>query len=152
MKWKISFIEQENLLEISALHQKIFPETPCWPPSFLEEICQSGLGLLIKEKNSEKIQGFLLIQVVHEEAEILTFGIQKTTRRKGLGKRLLRIAKFILRKKKVQKIFLDVSERNLEAFHLYEKLGFSIIGRREKYYNKKIDNKFFDAIVMLCNL
>ena len=46
----------------------------------------------------------------------------------------------------VSRIFLEVAENNIPARRLYEKAGFSEIGRRKNYYKTK--SGFCDAICM----
>jgi len=39
-----------------------------------------------------------------------------------------------LRKEKVERIILEVSEKNTPALRLYEKVGFKRVGMRKNYY------------------
>ena len=49
-----------------------------------------------------------------------------------------------LERKGVEKLFLEVRESNAPARALYEKLGFSYLNKRVKYYKDPIE----DALVM----
>lgn len=77
-----------------------------------------------------------IFQFVEGEAEIIFIGVKKEKRKKGFATNIL---KFFIDKYKPYVIFLDVREDNSVAIDFYQKNNFSIIGRRKKYYDGKID-------------
>ncbi len=85
-----------------------------------------------------QVAGFSVSRYVDEEAaEVLNIAVDPLFRRQGVATRLLRSLR-------AKRLFLEVRESNESAQSLYRKLGFSEIGRREKYY----DNPEETAIVM----
>jgi ribosomal protein S18 acetylase RimI-like enzyme len=42
---------------------------------------------------------------------------------------------YLFKNEKYTKIFLEVSEENIGAINLYNKLGFKVISERKGYYN-----------------
>ncbi|MFA4995334.1 MAG: ribosomal protein S18-alanine N-acetyltransferase [Bdellovibrionales bacterium] len=92
------------------------------------------------------IRGFLFCQVVRDEAEILTFCVDPATRRQGTGMLLLSGTIEAARRKKVKRMFIEVSVDNVAAVAMYEKAGFHKIGRRSGYYKQGGSN--VDAVTM----
>tara|TARA_B110000014_G_C19901511_1_gene466440 strand:- start:284 stop:637 length:354 start_codon:yes stop_codon:yes gene_type:complete len=78
------------------------------------------------------------------EYEILLLYVSKSFRKKGLGSQL--INKIEENKSRLKKIYLEVSENNLEAISFYTKMNFKTIYTRKNYFF--IDNKRIDALVM----
>ncbi|AIK96803.1 GNAT family N-acetyltransferase [Candidatus Odyssella acanthamoebae] len=86
---------------------------------------------------------FILLSVIEDEAEILTFATQKEFRRQGRGLSLLKECLNYLFRQKVEKFFLEVNENNFAAIGLYEQLDFKKYGVRESYYtnsNQEVSN------------
>lgn len=84
--------------------------------------------------NPEQIVGFILVQFVETEAEIISFGIDCDHQKKGIGSLLLRHVIKYLRKRACRSIFLEVDVNNKSAITLYKKCGFEEKGRRKNYY------------------
>ena len=81
-----------------------------------------------------EIIGVCVFQKIFCNAELTYLSIHPTFKRKGLGKKLL---KEILKQCKsfaIEKILLEVSEKNLEALNFYHSFGFETIGIRKNYY------------------
>ena len=94
--------------------------------------------------------GFILLQKVLDEAEIIMIWIAPTMRGAGNGAKLLEYAINELQKAGTKNLFLEVAENNQNAIKLYQKSGFIEIGRRKDYY-KTDDNCLIDAITMNLN-
>lgn len=82
------------------------------------------------------IQGFIVAQVVGQDAEIENVVIAQGLRRFGLGALLLEHLLNTLRNQEVTRIFLEVREGNTAARRLYEKAGFKVNGTRKNYYRE----------------
>ena len=89
-----------------------------------------------------RLFGFAGINLVLDEAHVANIAVRKDLRRKHIGSRLLE-ALIDFSKEHASSLTLEVSTENAPAIHLYDKYGFSSIGRRKKYYNNK-----FDAFIM----
>ncbi len=67
--------------------------------------------------------------------ELLRLGIRKILQNQGFGTYFLnKIIEYYFLERKNDKIFLEVSEENQKAIHLYKKLGFRNYAIRKKYY------------------
>ena len=71
-----------------------------------------------------------------DEAEILSIAIDPTYRGRGLSRDLLLTHLGHLAGRGIRTIFLEVEENNQPARRLYEWAGFSVVGRRERYYQE----------------
>ena len=71
-------------------------------------------------------------------------------RRRGIGTVLLEKLIKMAKQEKIQRILLEVSENNIAAICMYEKVGFKTISKRRNYYNE--DERYRDAYVMEKNL
>ena len=93
------------------------------------------------------MQGFLLLRVIEDEAEILSLGVKTKVRRNGIGKYLIEQAKKFAILHQLKSILLEVAETNRNAVGFYEKQGFLKIGIRNNYYVFSGKNKK-NALVM----
>ena len=60
-------------------------------------------------------EGFLILRMAADEAEILNFGVVPWARRKGLGRELLEAALILARELGIRSIFLEVAVDNAAA-------------------------------------
>jgi len=91
-------------------------------------------------------QGFIMCQLVRDEAEILTFCVTPHARRCGIGRGLLNTLILDCRHEKARMIYLEVAADNPAALALYEQAGFGAVGRRAGYYARGAEK--IDAILL----
>jgi len=86
----------------------------------------------------DEIAGFAIARVSIERnitfGHILTIDVAPAYRRKGIAQTILREIESILRERDIKECHLEVRENNVAALNLYNKLGYTKIGRLEKYY------------------
>jgi ribosomal-protein-alanine N-acetyltransferase len=80
-------------------------------------------------------KGFLKYSVIYDKIEIDHIEVKKEYRNQGIGTKLLEYLVKIAKKQNLINITLEVKETNLQAIHLYKKLNFKEVAKREKYYN-----------------
>jgi ribosomal-protein-alanine N-acetyltransferase len=80
--------------------------------------------------------GFAVSRIGADEAEILSIAIDASQRGRGLSRDLLLTHLGHLAGRGVRRIFLEVEENNAPARRLYERCGFAVVGRRERYYQQ----------------
>ena len=81
-----------------------------------------------------KMIGICVSQIIFSNAELTYFSIHPTFKRKGLGTKLF---KEILKEFKmfaIEKIILEVSDKNQAALNFYDSFGFETVSIRERYY------------------
>lgn len=78
--------------------------------------------------------GYLSVYHTPGEMEILNVAVLPRARRRGLGRRLLRVALRLARKMGMHRALLEVRAGNRPAIALYEGCGFVRAGLRRGYY------------------
>ncbi len=96
----------------------------------------------------ERVLGFLVFWLVHDEVHVLNVAIALSARRKGVGRALMREAAERGRAGKAILATLEVRRSNTPAITLYEELGYRQVGIRVNYYADEGE----DAIVMVLDL
>ena len=141
----------------AALHQTGFDDF--WDENAICDLLNvpGAFGLLAFAPGSGQHQGsacaediplgFVLVQVVLDEAEINTIVVGPAARRCGVGNILMENVVSHLQKHGVGRLLLEVACDNAAAMALYQKLGFAEIGRRRGYYRRN-GGPAIDALVM----
>ena len=81
-----------------------------------------------------EIVGVCVFQKIICNAELTYLSIHPTFKRKGLGKKLIKEIFKQCESFAIEKIQLEVSDKNLDALNFYHAFGFKTIGIRKKYY------------------
>ena len=89
--------------------------------------------------NDEEYIGYVSLDFLFDEANLLKIIVAPEHRRKGYGKKLLLSAIELLKEKQIKNIFLEVRINNIPAKKLYESLNFKVINQRKKYYQDGVD-------------
>lgn len=132
---------------LARLHAEAFvpPDAPWSAAAFADLLCQAGVFAV------ERGDGFILMRVVADEAEILTLAVRPSARRRGLGGELVGEGAVAAAAQGATRLFLEVAEDNAAARALYARAGFAEAGRRRGYY-AGIDGSRRDALVLSLNL
>jgi len=133
----------EDILEIERL-SFISPWTR---GMFKDTICSPIARNLVLEKDN-KIIGYIMLYSVEDEVHIMNIAIHPVHRRKGFGIYLVNRVVEDCSKDGGTEFFLEVREGNRAAQGLYRTLGFSVIGKRKRYYRETGE----DAYVMHMSL
>lgn len=106
----------------------------------------SGVTLLLARSEGEPV-GFSLSRLVAGEAELLLIGVVPGARGRGVAGRL--VEQFIdeARARGAHQLHLEVRDGN-SAVSLYGRHGFSLAGRRSRYY-RGTNGEMFDALTMM---
>ena len=137
------------------------------PDSFLasfEEESQSPDNIWIEKlENSthfgyffnEKIIAFcqLTFEKAKKISHIATLSsmfVRDERRGEGVGLELVNYVKNYAKNNGVKHLYLGCNSQNFGAIKLYKKCGFKVYGTRPDY--TKIDNKFYDDLIMMCEL
>ncbi len=81
-----------------------------------------------------KIVGYINYYLIYERIEIANFNVLDDYQDKHIGTSLINelISKY---EGVVANITLEVKSDNIKAIHIYEKMGFKKVAKRENYYN-----------------
>ncbi|MBO9668045.1 MAG: GNAT family N-acetyltransferase [Bdellovibrio sp.] len=116
---------------VEAIHQEqgMLPQF-YWPMDMLGAEMASAEAVGIFE--GEELAGFVLYREVPGAWEISLVATHPKFRRRGFMEALIK--HLIAAKGQGLELWLEVHEANHSAQKLYEKLGFSLTGRRPRYY------------------
>ena len=98
-------------------------------------------------RTGSKIIGFAISRIGADEAEILSIALDGDHRGRGLSRNLLLTHLGHLAGRGVRSVFLEVEENNRPARRLYERTGFAVVGRRERYY-RQASGEQLNALLM----
>lgn len=129
---------------LAEIHAEAF-DAPWSVDAFAALLAQPGVRL------EAETEGFVLIRVAADEAEILTLAVRPSARRQGMASRLVRKAAASAERDGAERLFLDVAEDNGPARALYARLGFEAAGRRPRYY-ARAEGPAVDALLLVLNL
>ena len=103
---------------------------------FLEELENKNTSFKVLCM-SNIIIGYIIYNIIIDEAEILNIVIDNEFKRQNLGKYLLEQTITEISKQKIKTIFLEVGEKNIPAINLYLQFGFEQYNVRKQYYKNK---------------
>jgi ribosomal-protein-alanine N-acetyltransferase len=102
-----------------------------------------GVWLTVARDGGE-VLGFSLCRIVADEAELLLLAVRPQAQRGGIGKSLLGQFERSATSRGASRLHLEVRDGN-QAVNLYHATGFTLVGRRRRYYNGG-DGQLYDAL------
>ena len=115
-----------------------------------EELVRRELGhefstvLLACGGESEAVQGFAVVWLVHDELHVLNVAVAPEARRRGVARAILDRVEAQGREQGARIAMLEVRRGNAPAIALYRTLGYREVGVRPRYYAEDGE----DALVM----
>ena len=125
---KISRKESQECHEIDLMTIKL------WNHKQWEEELRKNYVYAFACFKNYQIIGICIFQKIFSNAELTYLSINPTFKRRGLGKKLLKETFKQCESVAIEKIQLEVSDKNLDALNFYHTFGFETIGIRKKYY------------------
>lgn len=127
----------EKAAEIAGLHATLF--SPPWTEesihTSLDHPASTAFVAVVGAPPKQCI-GFVLGQLVADQAEILSIGVAKEWQKKGIGGLLVGALARAAQRAEAKTLFLDVAADNDAALELYRKAGFLGTGLRRGYYER----------------
>lgn len=128
---------------LSLLELNIFPEDP-WTPGMILEELQSEFSAYFFAVTGPcegplEVLGYGGVKVAADSADIMTIGVLREARGRGIGSLLLRALIDEAVNRGASQLFLEVRESNTDAIRLYERHGFKRIGRRPRYFRNPVE-------------
>lgn len=139
---EIKAMKEAQVPQIAALERVCFSD-PWSEKSILSEL-ENPLSCWLVAMDGERLAGYVGSQTVLGETDMMNLAVDPDYRRKGLGKELILSLIEALRQRESRCLTLEVRDSNASARALYEKLGFSEIGRRKNYYRSPKE----DALIL----
>jgi ribosomal-protein-alanine N-acetyltransferase len=117
---------------IAAIQAASFPEP--WGERFVASLLQlPGTVAFVGQAEGADL-GYVLARAIAGEAEVLSIAVAASARHRGVGRALLAQAMAAASAAGSRDMHLEVSVANGAARALYESLGFTVSGRRPRYY------------------
>lgn len=110
---------------------------------FVARVDNGGSG-----PRSHSLAGYIVARMGAEELHINNVAVRTGYRRRGIGRDLLKHVLGEGKRLSVPCAFLELRAGNAAALALYEKCGFRVTARRQKYYSDPVE----DALVMIIQL
>lgn len=135
--------EERDIDAIAQLDQLCFT-TPWSRDSIEKEIIQNDIAIYIVAQIKEEVVGYAGLWKIIDEGHITNVAVHPQHRKKGIGEALVSVMLDYTNQLGVISHTLEVRPSNQYAIHLYEKLGFLVVGERKKYYEDNGE----DALIM----
>lgn len=124
---KLTTLTDPDLDRILALERLCFSDP--WRPAMFRVSEQEGI---ILAEADGMLLGYGCYLVVLDECHILNVAVHPDHRRKGIGGQLVEHMMGVV--DGIRDVYLEVRPTNRAAVHLYERMGFGVIGLRKGYY------------------
>lgn len=131
---------------LAALHRRAFSVPRPFSEAEFAALLDTPSVFLCDEPG-----GFLLGQVIAEDAELLTLAVSPDCRRRGIAARLVAVFHAEAQRRGATGAFLEVDEENGPARALYRHAGYTEAGRRKRYYRHP-GGRRTDALVLTLRL
>ena len=138
-------LELQHLAGVAALEKEVFASP--WSEASLKLLCgESAFGFVALEGDTVTAYGGML--TVLDEGQITNIATHPNYRRRGLAAKVLSALLEQARAKGILSVTLEVRASNTAAIALYQKFGFSAVGKRPRFYTHPTE----DALIMQCIL
>ena len=138
-------IEKMNagqVAQIAALEKICFSDP--WSENSIASELENKLAHWLVAQEGEMVAGYIGSQTVMGETDMMNVAVHPDFRRRGIAEALVKRLVEDLKVMESHCLTLEVRASNAPAIALYEKLGFSQIGRRKNYYR----NPREDALIL----
>ena len=134
-----------NASHVSAVAEleKLCFSAPWSERSIASELTNEYSLWLVEERDGVAV-AYVGSQSCPPEADVMNVAVAPAFRRQGIGEGLMIALVDALRDKGMESLTLEVRSSNSPAIALYDRLGFTEVGRRPNYYTDPRE----DALIM----
>ena len=115
-----------------------------WSERSIASELQNEYSLWLVEERDGVAVAYVGSQSCPPEADVMNVAVAPAFRRQGIGEGLMVALMDALRDKGMESLTLEVRASNSSAIALYDRLGFTEVGRRPNYYTDPVE----DALIM----
>lgn len=137
MDIKIVKLEEKHLPDLKGIDALSF-SSPWSPEEFKKELTNAIAHYFVAECDGKAV-GYGGYWWTFDEAQITNIAVHPSFRRLGIAQKIIDAMVNSCDDGFVKTITLEVRESNMPARTLYEKMGFKIVGKRPKYYDRTED-------------
>ena len=138
----ITNMRECHVLQVAELEKLCFSDP--WSENSVASELKNPLSLWLVAVEEDRVGGYIGSQTCGDETDMMNVAVHPDFRRQGIATALIVELVEALRKKGSRCLTLEVRASNLSAISVYERLGFSEIGRRKNYYR----NPREDALIL----
>jgi ribosomal-protein-alanine N-acetyltransferase len=140
MNWSMRSATEDDLASLIEIEGKIHV-APWNRDGFASELTKSFSRFLVltDDDTDSVIAGYIVVEVLFEEAQILNVGVDLPYRGLGFAKRMIRQAVNDAMRQGVKTVSLEVRKSNAAAIALYQSLQFAILQVRKSFYSNGED-------------
>ena len=138
----IEIMKSSHVAQIAYLEKICFSDP--WSERSIASELDNKLAFWLVAAEGETVAGYIGSQTVMEETDMMNVAVHPDFRRRGIAEVLINTLVANLKNMGSHCLTLEVRASNAPAISLYEKLGFSEIGRRKNYYR----NPREDALIL----
>lgn len=142
-------MQVSDIAEVLAIENDVYPH-PWTRGNFLDSL-YSGYDSWTLRDDAGGLAGYFLLMLAVDEAHLLNISVRRDLQGRGIGRMQLDKIVSRAREKGMTSVLLEVRPSNQHALSVYERYGFSEIGRRKGYYPAEGGTRE-DAIVMRFHL
>ena len=135
-------MNSEHVGQIAELEKLCFSDP--WSEKSIASELENELSYWLVALEDGRVTGYVGSQTVMDETDMMNVAVHPDFRRCGIAEKLVNTLVLKLKERGSHSLTLEVRASNDGAQKLYEKLGFSLIGKRPKYYR----NPKEDALIL----
>ena len=135
-------MKAEHVSQVAALEKLCFADP--WSEKSIASELSNIWSYWVVALWDDRVIGYIGSQSSFDETDVMNVAVHPDFRRKGIAEALVNALVENLQKMGSRCLTLEVRASNVPAITLYEKLGFSEIGRRKNYYR----NPREDALIL----
>ena len=139
---KIRQMQARDIPAIAELERQTFSAP--WSENTIRSSFDNRISCWFVAEVDGIVVGYIGSEAVLDSADMMNVAVAPEYRRQGIAEALVNALSEALREKDIRFLMLEVRVSNAPAIALYEKLGFTVAGRRPRYYS----NPREDAYVM----
>ena len=138
----ITNMNRQHVTQVAELEKICFSDP--WSENSIASELDNQLAFWLVAEEGETVAGYIGSQTVMDETDMMNVAVHPDFRRQGIAEALVNGLVEQLKDMGSHCLTLEVRASNAPAISLYEKLGFSEIGRRKNYYR----NPREDALIL----
>ena len=139
---RIVKMQSEHVASVAEMERQCFSDP--WSEKSVASELHNPLSLWLIAEVDGAVAGYVGSQTVLDSADMMNLAVSPSFRRQGIGERLVNCLTEALKEKGVKTLLLEVRISNEPAKELYQKLGFEMVGKRPRYYEKPRE----DALIL----
>lgn len=139
---RIVKMQSEHVASVAEMERQCFSDP--WSEKSVASELHNPFSLWLIAEVDGVVAGYVGSQTVLDSADMMNLAVSPSFRRQGIGERLVNCLTEALKEKGVKTLLLEVRISNEPAKELYQKLGFEMVGKRPRYYEKPRE----DALIL----